>query len=316
MIGKITIGKSFRGCLNYCLHDKLQQGDEEVFKNRAEIVLYNQCYGNNIELIQQFNELRMHNIKLSKPAMHITLSLAPKEFLSQERLINISNDCAAHFGFSNNQFVAVAHKDTGHQHLHIIVNRIGFDGRTLSDSNSYRKMADCCRKLELKHNLKQVLSPRRFLKPELRNLPRMDSRKEKLKKDIQQCLVNSNTIDEFKTKMQRLNYTVMHGRGIAFKDKQKVYTKGSEIGYSLNTIEKQLALQLNKQKQPISIINNDLLKENSIVGMSNQSHLEKQQFKSEENKVLSTLLDPIEQQQQINPLLMKRKKQRRKGLRI
>jgi len=316
MIGKTTIGKSFRGCLNYCLHDKLQQGDEEVFKNRAEIVLYNQCYGNDKELIQQFNELRMHNIKLSKPVMHITLSLAPKEFLSQERLINISNDCAAHFGFSNNQFVAVAHKDTGHQHLHIIINRIGFDGKTLSDSNSYKKMADCCRKLELKHDLKQVLSPRRFLKPELRNLPRMDSRKEKLKKDIQQCLVNSKTIDEFKTKIQRLNYTVMHGRGIAFKDKQKVYTKGSEIGYSLNTIEKQLALQLNKQKQPISIINNDLLKANSIAIMSNQNHLEKQQFKSEENKVLSTLLDPIEQQQQINPLLMKRKKQRRKGLRI
>jgi hypothetical protein len=316
MIGKITIGKSFRGCLNYCLHDKLQQGNELVFKNRAEIVLYNQCYGDDKELIEQFNELQMHNAKLSKPVMHITLSLAPKEFLSQERLINISNDCAEHFGFSDNQFVAVAHKDTGHQHLHIIVNRVGFDGKTLSDSNSYKKMADCCRKLELKHELKQVLSPRKFLRSELRNLPRMDSRKEKLKKDIQQCLFNSKTMDEFKAKMQRLHYTVMHGRGIAFKDKQKVYTKGSEVGYSLNTIEKQLALQLNKQKQPISITNNHSRGENFAERMNNENHLEKQQFKLEENKVLSTLLDPIEQQQQINPLLMKRKKQRRKGLRI
>ena len=315
MIGKTTIGKSFRGCLNYCLHDKLQQGDEEVFKNRAEIVLYNQCYGNDKELIQQFNELRMHNTKLSKPVMHITLSLAPKEFLSQERLINISNDCAAHFGFSNNQFVAIAHRDTGHQHLHIIINRIGFDGKTLSDSNSYKKMADCCRKLELKHNLKQVLSPRRFLKPELRNLPRMDSRKEKLKKDIQQCLVNSKTIDEFKTKIQRLNYTVMHGRGIAFKDKQKVYTKGSEIGYSLNTIEKQLALQPDKQKQ-IQIIKNASSGESLKAHPNNESRLGMQQFNVDKNEVLNTVLNPVEQAQQVNPLLLKRKKQRRQSLRI
>jgi hypothetical protein len=314
MIGKITVGKSFRGCLNYCLHDKLQKGDEEVFKNRAEVVLYNQCYGNDSELIKQFNELRMHNTKLSKPVMHITLSLAQKEFLSQDRLINISDDCAAYFGFSNNQFIAVAHKDTGHQHLHIIVNRIGFDGKTLSDSNSYKKMADCCRKLELKHELKQVLSPRRFLKPELRNLPRMDSRKEKLQTDIRQCLLNSKNMDEFKTKMQRLNYTVIHGRGIAFKDRQKVYTKGSEVGYSLMTIEKQLNLQLNKQKQTVSIINDN--SDNKNLKAVNESQLGKLQPKPVENKVLSTLLNPIEQSQQINPLLAKRKKQRRKGLRI
>ena len=65
MIGKITIGKSFKGCLLYCLDDKLQDPQkEQVMKDRAEILLFNQCYGNQKELIQQFNEVRQLNPKL------------------------------------------------------------------------------------------------------------------------------------------------------------------------------------------------------------------------------------------------------------
>ena len=59
MIGKITIGKSFRGCLLYCLNDKQKlHKDGVVFKNRAEILMFNKCFGNQNELIDQFNEVR------------------------------------------------------------------------------------------------------------------------------------------------------------------------------------------------------------------------------------------------------------------
>jgi hypothetical protein len=52
MIGKITIGKSFKGCLLYCLNDKVQnQKKWQVMKGRAEVLLFNQCYGNQKELI-------------------------------------------------------------------------------------------------------------------------------------------------------------------------------------------------------------------------------------------------------------------------
>ncbi len=45
MIGKITIGKSFRGCILYCLNDKTQRlNQEQVMKNRSEILLFNKCY--------------------------------------------------------------------------------------------------------------------------------------------------------------------------------------------------------------------------------------------------------------------------------
>src|SRR4051812_16351248 len=136
MIGKITIGKSFRGCIAYCLNDKISEQNKDVMKNRAEVLIYNKCFGNERELVQQFNEVRQLNTKLAKPVLHITLSLTPGENLSKDKLMEMSEHCAKDLGFENNQFIAIAHRDTNHQHLHIVANRIGFDKRTVSDSNN------------------------------------------------------------------------------------------------------------------------------------------------------------------------------------
>ena len=246
MIGKITIGKSFKGCLLYCLNDKLQdQKKEQVMKDRAEILLFNQCYGNQKELIQQFNEVRQLNSKLLKPVLHIILSLAPGEQLSKDKLMQLCQDCAKDMGFENNQYVAIHHKDTNHQHLHIVANRIGFDKRTVSDSNNFQKMASYCRRMELKFNLSQVLSPRKFLPKDQRQIPRHDERKEKLKNNIQTALNQVKNYQQFEQVMKVLGYQVLKARGIAFIDDKKVKIKGSEVGFSLMKIEKILGLKQN-----------------------------------------------------------------------
>src|SRR5690242_18282735 len=111
MIGKIMIGKSFIGCLLYCLNDKQNRPkDEKIFKNRAEILMFNKCFGNQTELIQQFNEVEQLNPRLAKPVLHITLSLAKGEFLDENKLAAISEACANDLGFENNQYISVLHK--------------------------------------------------------------------------------------------------------------------------------------------------------------------------------------------------------------
>jgi DNA-binding transcriptional MerR regulator len=212
-------------------------------KDRAEVLLFNQCYGNQKELIQQFNEVRQLNYKLSKPVLHITLSLAPGEQLSKDNLMQLCLDCAKDMSFENNQYVAIYHKDTNHQHLHIVANRIGFDKRTVSDSNNFQKMASCCRKMELKFNLTQVLSPSKFLPKDQRQIPRQDARKEQLKYNIQKTLQQANNYQQFEQKMKTLGYQVLKSRGISFIDDKKVKIKGSEVGFSLMKIEKILALR-------------------------------------------------------------------------
>ena len=140
--------------------------------------MFNQCFGNQQELIEQFNAVRQLNPKVSKPVLHITLSLAVGDQLTRDKVMELCEQCAREMGFENNQYIAVQHLDTNHLHLHIVANRIGFDQRTVSDSNNYKKIAAYCRKMELKYKLTQVLSPRLFLSKEQRLIPRNDKRKD------------------------------------------------------------------------------------------------------------------------------------------
>ena len=262
MIGKIILGKSFRGCISYVLENKLDSATKSTSINRAELISFNQCFGDKKELIEQFNDVRFLNPKLSKPVMHVILSLSPGEKPDNAILLAMVEDCAKELGFEKNQFIALTHKDTGHLHLHSVVNRVDFDGKTLSDSNNYKKIAAYCRKMELQYNLKQVLSPRAFLSKEMAATPRLDSRKEAMKTDIRISLLKSQTFSEFESLMKQKNYEVIKGRGVAFRDGKKMYAKGSELGYSLSKIEKILQLTLT-QKQ--LIISNDLRKENPFL---------------------------------------------------
>jgi hypothetical protein len=283
MIGKIMIGKSFNGCISYCMENKKQKTPENIYQmNRAEVLLFSQCFGNTKELIQQFNEIRQLNQKLSKPVLHITLSLPPSERLEKSKLINMVQDCAKDFGFENNQFIAISHNDTAHQHLHIVANRIGFDKKTVSDSNSYKKMAAYCRKMEIKYNLQKVLSPKKFLAKELRKISRIDSRKEAIKKDIQDALLVSKTYLDFERQMQQKKYQIIKGRGIAFIDKKGVYVKGSEVGYSLVTIQKILQ-QSPEQKR--TFISGQQERDNNFKKESQQHSLNQSQKISNEMKI-------------------------------
>jgi len=243
MIGKAITGKGFAGCIKYCLEDKKMEmnRDQTIVHNRAEVLLFNKCFGNKKELVRDFNEVRKLNPKQSKPVFHFTLSFAPGEKLTRTQLIHIVQDCAKEFGFVENQFLAVEHKDTQHQHIHIVANRIGFAGKTnVSDSNSYKRMAEFCRKMERKYQLQQVLSPRRFLPKQQQLLPRNDQRKEQLKLQLMQILQSSKTMEHFQQKAKELRIEIIKGRGIAFMDEKGFKTKGSDIGLSLQTIEKQI----------------------------------------------------------------------------
>ena len=240
MIGKIVIGKSFAGCIAYCLEDKKQKQDV-IIRNRAEVLFSNLCGGSKRELVEQFGDIRRLNPRLEKPVMHITLSGAPEDKIGRGTLIQMVQELAREMGFERHQYLAVSHSDTRHQHVHVVVNRVGLDGKTLKDSHNYRKIASFCRKMEAKHNLRTVLSPRRFLPREERLIPRQDGRKEVLRRDIAQALSGCKTWEAFREKMKALGYQTIKGRGICFIDAKGVRIKGSEVGYAYKTIESKLA---------------------------------------------------------------------------
>jgi hypothetical protein len=339
MIGKISMGRSFKGCILYCMEDKkldqrqrLKQEymEQPTMKNRAELVHYNLCYGDKNELIKQFNEVRQLNQKLYKPVLHISLSLAPEDVLQEGKMAEMAEECAQKMGFSNNQYVAIYHKDTNHQHLHIVANRVGFDGKTVSDSHNYKKVAEYCRRMEQKLQLKEVLSPRLYLSQKERLIERHDIRKEELKQRIKLSINQSRSYLEFEHRIKQYGYEVIRGRGIAFRDPQKVYTKGSELGYPLSTIEKQLQLQLvlkqsmtSEQKQFLELqrrLDKETEKANE---KQQQKQKQKPEFKKEEDnisearrhsrrqeQILDIITRPVENEEDLPYQLKKSQRQR------
>ncbi|MBT2561698.1 relaxase/mobilization nuclease domain-containing protein [Pedobacter sp. ISL-68] len=253
MIGHVSIGSSFYHLIRYCLEDKKELSEEKKqelsmqdnlqHQQRAEVLEYNQCFGNKQELTEQFKDVRKLSRRVEKPVLHLSLRLAPGEVLTKAQLMEMGRACALEFGVADNQYICVLHKDTKEQHIHIAANRVGFNGKVASDSNSYKRMAALCRRLEKQYGLQEVLSPRAFLPPKERHLPRHDSRKEKLRDDIRSTLERVTDYPSFEKKMQALGYTVLKGRGISFIDDKKVKIKGSEVGFSLAKIERVFSVQ-------------------------------------------------------------------------
>jgi hypothetical protein len=251
MIGKIMLGKSHYHCLSYCLEDKQDLSDdrkaqlsveEQVqHKNRAEVLEYNLCFGNKYELAEQFRDVRRLNKNVEKPVLHLAIRLAPGDQLTNEQWREIAREAAKEFQFEKNQYICILHKDTQQPHIHIVANRVGYDGKAVNDSNSYRRVADLCRRMEKQYQLQEVLSPRQFLAAEQRQLPRHDHRKEQLRDNIREALEGTWTYPDFEKKIREKGYQVDKGRGIAFEDEKKVRIKGSEVGYSLGTIAQILA---------------------------------------------------------------------------
>jgi hypothetical protein len=296
-------------------------------KDRAEVIWCNQCSGNERELIAQFDAVRQLNPRVSKPVLHITLSLAPGDGLTKDKLIEMCEQCAKELGFEKNQWVAVHHRDTGHQHLHIVVNRIGFDGKTVSDSNNYQRLAAYCRKMEMKYTLRQVSSPRRFLSQEQKLLPRFDQRKAQIRQHVGECVAVSRSYEEFERLMKEKKYEVLKGRGIAFRDEKKVYVKGSDLGYSLQTIELLLEQNKNHIEKTISPrVKRGEKEQKTAQKVAALSAYEKKAALQKGNgslgnsvakeaaKVLNDLLKPEQNSDQLPQELTHKQKKKRRGL--
>lgn len=323
MIGHISTGMSFYYLIRYCLEDKkelseqkkleLSASDHLQHKERAEVLLYNLCGGNKNELTEQFLEVAKLSRRVEKPVLHISLRLAPGDTMTKAQMMEMGQECAKEFGIADHQYICVLHKDTHEQHIHIAANRVGFDGKAASDSNNYKRMAALCRRLEMRYRLTEVLSPRKFLSPRDRLLPRHDSRKEKLRADIRRTLEKVSSYPAFEQQMKALGYKVIKGRGISFIDDKKVKIKGSEVGFSLANIEKILAL-----KEQLGVKQGSGKSVYTATPLSRSFHdaetpdRETGKLQRELSTLLQRLVEPEHEGNNMDPELMRHQQKRKK----
>lgn len=227
MTGNQIKGKGFGGALRYNV--------EKVEKGIAEVLDHSFTRVNEKSIMKEIQMVRILRPNLQKFFYHTSINFPPQEEITNELMKQIAHDYLKGNGFDQHQFIFFRHYDANHPHLHILVNRIGYDGKVLSDSNDFARSEKVLRELEVKFNLTQVPSSRQATKRaptkdemEMMKRTRKPSGKLQLQVLIKEVL-NSNrklTSSEF--------IQALHDKGInvLFNQASTGYVSG--ISYSIN----------------------------------------------------------------------------------
>lgn len=160
MIASQKIGKSFSGALRYNINKLFDRNPQR----RAELLDTNFASLTASEILNEVNWIRQQRPALSKYVYHTSLNFSPQEQetggLSNDKLLDIAHDYLKGMSFTNNQYLIFRHHDAGHPHIHLLVNRITFDGKVVSDSNNYKRSEALLRTLEKQYGLIPVTESR------------------------------------------------------------------------------------------------------------------------------------------------------------
>ncbi|MBL7967493.1 MAG: relaxase/mobilization nuclease domain-containing protein [Prolixibacteraceae bacterium] len=146
MMAKIVKGRGFKGVVNYIL-DKAK-GTEILDTNEVRLKSAD-------TIIDSFIFQSELNSQLTKPVGHISLdfSAQDREKLTNEFMVQIAKDYMNRMGISETQYLIARHYDKEHPHIHLVFNRIDYNGETISDRNDRPRSAKICKELTRKYSL-------------------------------------------------------------------------------------------------------------------------------------------------------------------
>lgn len=146
MIGKSTTGSSFRGLANY-LEDK----EKIEFKEAHNLA------GDHKDHYVRMMEDTASMSKAEKPVYHVSLSYSPEDNPSREMMVEDANQVLEKLGLGDHQAVFVAHKDTDHRHLHMMINRVHPEkGRAWNTFGDRYKIRSIAKEIEIQRGYEET----------------------------------------------------------------------------------------------------------------------------------------------------------------
>lgn len=264
MTGNQIKGKGFRGALRYNL--------EKVSKGLAEVLDHSFVEVSEKMILKEIAMVKVLRPNLQKFFYHTSINFPPAENLSNEVMKQIAHDYLEQNGFTQHQFILFRHYDADHPHLHILVNRIGYDGKVLSDSNDFARSEKVLRVLEQKYQLTNVQSSRQaseraITKDELEMMKRTNkpSHKMALQVIIKNALKSKSklTCSEFVRALQKKGVNVLFNQastgyvsGISYAYDGLAFT-GSKLGndFKWTTIKNTINYEQERDSQVIHAAN-------------------------------------------------------------
>ena len=144
MVGKVISGSSFSGTVGYVMK-------EESRILEAEGVMPPEVK----DMVQDFKDQTLLNPRLKNTVGHISLSFSPKDAprMTDALMTQIAKEYMQKMGITDTQYLLVRHLDQPHPHCHLVYNRVGNNGQTISDKNIKLRNAKVCRELTEKYGL-------------------------------------------------------------------------------------------------------------------------------------------------------------------
>jgi len=144
MVGKVISASSFSGTVGYVMK-------EESRILEAEGVMPPEVK----DMVQDFKDQTLLNPRLKNTVGHISLSFSPKDAprMTDALMTQIAKEYMQKMCITDTQYLLVRHLDQPHPHCHLVYNRIGNNGQTISDKNIKIRNAKVCRELTEKHGL-------------------------------------------------------------------------------------------------------------------------------------------------------------------
>ncbi len=144
MIGKIITGSSFAGTVGY------------VMKEQSRILVTEGITPPDIrDMVQDFKDQTLLNPRIKNAVGHISLSFSPKDTpcMTDALMLGIAKEYMQRMGITDTQYLLVRHLDQPHSHCHLVYNRVGNNGQTISDKNIKIRNAKVCRALTDQYDL-------------------------------------------------------------------------------------------------------------------------------------------------------------------
>ncbi|WP_136684664.1 relaxase/mobilization nuclease domain-containing protein [Falsirhodobacter xinxiangensis] len=198
MIGKLVKGSDFRGLATYLTRE-----------GRGQVLdLRHLASANADEAAAEMELAASVSRRCKLPVMHLTISYDPADGQPSDDMMRAdAAEVLRNLGMGSGQAVIVRHHDKPHAHMHIMANRVGSDGRAVSDSSSYAKVESTLRRIEANRGL-QVTEGRHAPSPATgkrmegpRTTP--DPRQHSAPDSVRDTLLNAETWQELEAGLAR-----------------------------------------------------------------------------------------------------------------
>lgn len=171
MVAKISHGTSLYGALAYN-YGKVAAGAAEILSGNRMISDRLGLPSTDMRLaLLSFENYLLANRNTEKPILHIALSPAPEDRLTDVQLEELAARYMEKMGYGEQPYIVYKHGDTHNTHIHIVSVCVDGEGRKISDTYEHRRSMTACRELEEDFGLRNGTdTEKRELKAELRKV--------------------------------------------------------------------------------------------------------------------------------------------------